>query len=211
MSVILYARVSTSEQTLEHQQTQAENAGFRFDRVIADHGVSGVAVPLKDRPDGKRLFDILRKGDVLVVRWIDRLGRNYADVTNTVREFIERGVVVRTIINDMTFDGSTTDPMQMAIRDAMIAFMAASAQAQAEAIKEAQKAGIAHAKGKEDLYRGRKPSFSRGQFQTTVDLLGKAVGISEIAKSTGLTRQTIYRIRDDVAGAEKSLAIWSLS
>ncbi|UVC07232.1 recombinase family protein [Rhizobium sp. TH2] len=210
MSVFFYARVSTAEQTLEHQRIQAEKAGFAFDHVIADHGVSGVAVPMKDRPEGKRLFDMLRKGDTLVVRWVDRLGRNYADVTNTIREFINRGVIIRTVINSMTFDGSTADPMQMAIRDAMIGFMAASAQAQAEATKEAQKAGIAHAKGKEDLYRGRKPSFSRAQFETTVDLLGKSVGISEIAKSTDLTRQTIYRIRDDVAGAEKSLALWRM-
>jgi putative DNA-invertase from lambdoid prophage Rac len=210
MSVFFYARVSTAEQTLEHQRVQAEKAGFTFDHVIADHGVSGVAVPMKDRPEGKRLFDMLRKGDTLVVRWVDRLGRNYADVTATMRAFIERGVIIRTIINGMTFDGSTKDPMLMAIRDAMIAFMAASAQAQAEATKEAQKAGIAHAKGKEDLYRGRKPSFNRGQFETVVDLLGKSVGISEIAKSTGLSRQTIYRIRDDRVGAEKSLAVWEL-
>jgi putative DNA-invertase from lambdoid prophage Rac len=210
MSVFFYARVSTSEQTLAHQQTQAEKAGFTFDHVIADHGVSGVVVPMKDRPEGKRLFDMLRKGDVLVVRWIDRLGRNYADVTATIRQFIERGVIIRTIINNMTFDGSTSDPMAMAIRDAMIAFMAASAQAQAEATKEAQKAGIAHAKGKEDLYRGRKPSFTRLEFELTIDFLGKGTGVSEIAKSTGLTRQTVYRIRGDAAGAEKSLAIWGM-
>lgn len=208
MSTFFYARVSTSEQTLAHQQTQAEKAGFKFDHVIADHGVSGVAAPMKDRPEGKRLFDMLRNGDTLVVRWVDRLGRNYGDVTNTIREFIQRGAIIRTVINNMTFDGSATDPMAMAIRDAMIAFMAASAQAQAEATKEAQKAGIAHAKEKQDLYRGRKPSFSRAQFQTTVDLLGKATGISEISKVSGLSRQTIYRIKDDMAGAEKSLAVW---
>jgi len=39
---ILYARVSTKEQTLEHQRTQAEEAGFRIDEVVADHGISGV-------------------------------------------------------------------------------------------------------------------------------------------------------------------------
>jgi DNA invertase Pin-like site-specific DNA recombinase len=210
MSVFLYARVSTSEQTLAHQQIQAEKAGFTFDHVIADHGVSGVAVPMKDRPEGKRLFDMLRSRDTLVVRWVDRLGRNYADVTDTMREFIRRSVVIKTIINNMTFDGSTTDPMQMAIRDAMIAFMAASAQAQAEASKEAQKAGIAHAKEKEDSYRGRKPSFDRQQFQTTVDLIGKGMGISEISKASGLSRQTVYRIKDDVAASEKSLAVWRM-
>ena len=44
----------------------------------------------------------------------------------------------------MTFDGSTTDPMQCAVQDALIAFMAATAQAQAEATKSAQRAGIDH-------------------------------------------------------------------
>lgn len=210
MSVFFYARVSTSEQTLAHQQIQAEKAGFQFDHVVADHGVSGVSVPMKERPEGKRLFDMLRKGDVLVVRWLDRLGRNYSDVTDTMREFIRRGVIIRTIINNMTFDGSTTDPMAMAIRDAMIAFMAASAQAQAEGIKEAQKAGIAHAKQKEDLYRGRKPSFSRAQFVTVTDLLEKEIGVSEIAKAAELSRQTVYRIKEDMAGAERSLAIWGM-
>ena len=58
-----------------------------------------------------------------------------------------RGVVIRTVINNMTtFDGATKEPMRQAVRDALIAFMAATAQAQAEATKEAQRAGIDHAK-----------------------------------------------------------------
>ncbi|WP_183919127.1 recombinase family protein [Rhizobium lentis] len=211
VATFLYARVSTSEQTLDHQKTQAEKSGFTFDHVIADHGVSGVSVLMKDRPEGKRLFDMLRAGDTLVVRWVDRLGRNYADVTDTIREFIRRGVVIRTVINGMTFDGSTSDPMQMAVRDAMISFMAASAQAQAEATKEAQKAGIANARDKgDDSYKGRKPSYSREQYTTVASLLGKNASVSEIAQASGLTRQTVYRIKEDPAAAEKALAVWSL-
>src|ERR1700751_5465017 len=125
---ILYARVSTLDQTIAHQRTPAEAAGFSLDHVIADHGASG-ASPLAERPEGRRLFDMLRSGDTLVVRWVNRLGRNYADVTDVIHEFIRRGVIVRTVINNMTFDGSTKDPMQMAVRDALIAFMAATAQA----------------------------------------------------------------------------------
>jgi hypothetical protein len=87
--------------------------------------VSGVSTRLDERPEGRRLFDMLRAGDTLVVRWVDRLGRNYADVTYAIREFIRRGVIVRTVINSMTFDGATKDPMQMAVRDALIGFMAA--------------------------------------------------------------------------------------
>lgn len=65
MQTILYARVSTEDQTIEHQRTQAEAAGFVIDHVVADHGVSGLNMVLSKRPEGRRLFDMLRKGDTL--------------------------------------------------------------------------------------------------------------------------------------------------
>jgi DNA invertase Pin-like site-specific DNA recombinase len=208
MAMFLYCRVSTVDQTVGHQRTQAEAAGFRFDHVLADHGVSGVSTKLADRPEGRRLFDMLRAGDTLVVRWVDRLGRNYDDISSTIREFMGRGVIVRTIINGMTFDGATQDPVQKAVRDALIAFMAATAQAQAEATKEAQRAGIEHAKGNGESYLGRQPSYSRDQLAMVRDMLGQGVGISAVAKATGLSRQTVYRIKDSPAAAEAALATW---
>jgi putative DNA-invertase from lambdoid prophage Rac len=140
---------------------------------------------------GRRLFDLLRNGDTLVVRWVDRLGRNYQDICDTIRVFMRRGIVIRTVINGITFDGATKDAMQCAIRDALIAFMAATAQAQAEATKEAQRAGIAHAKanGHVRAYKGRKPSYSRKQFENAQAMLGKSASVGEVAGSTGLTRQ----------------------
>jgi len=100
--------------------------------------------------------------------------------------------------------------MQQAVRDALIAFMAATAQAQVEATKEAQRAGIDLARTKHDRYRGRKPSFTREQFQAVRDMLGQENAIGRIANETGLSRQTIYRIKDDPAGAEATLAAWGL-
>lgn len=208
MSTFLYARVSTTEQTLEHQQTQAEAAGFKFDHVLADEGVSGVSVPIRERPQGKRLFDMLRNGDTLVVRWVDRLGRNYQDVTDTIRELVRRGVVIRTVINNMSFDGTTSDPIQMAVRDALIGFMAATAQAQAEVTKAAQRAGIDLAKRKPDAYRGRKPSFTQKELDAVRDLDAQGVGVSAMSKATGLSRQTIYRIKSDPVAAARALDIW---
>lgn len=206
---ILYARVSTAEQTIAHQRTQAEAAGFVIDKVISDAGVSGVNTRLAERPEGRRLFDLLRAGDTLVVRWVDRLGRNYADVTDTIREFMRRGVVIRTVINRMIFDGATTDPMQQAVRDALIGFMAATAQAQAEATKEAQRAGIEHAKEQPGAYRGRRPSFTREQFEQVQTMLAQGIGVSEIAREVGVSRQTVYRIRDDAAAAAAMLERWN--
>lgn len=208
MSTILYARVSTAEQDLSHQKTQAEAAGFQIDEVVADHGVSGVNVALADRPEGRRLYDKLRKGDTLVVRWVDRLGRNYQDVTDTIRHFMRQGVVIRTVINGLTFDGATEDPMRQAVRDALIAFMAATAQAQAEATKEAQKAGIAANKGDERKYRGKKPSFDRKAIAAVRDMLAKGMGASAIAKESGLSRQAVLRIRDNAVEMEAALARW---
>jgi putative DNA-invertase from lambdoid prophage Rac len=110
----------------------------------------------------------------------------------------------------MTFDGTTQEPMKQAIRDSLIAFMAATAQAQAEVTKEAQKAGIAHAQVHDDgtKYRGRKPTFTCDQFATARDLLGQGAGIAVVARTTGLMRQTIYRIQKQPEKQMAALRAW---
>jgi putative DNA-invertase from lambdoid prophage Rac len=146
-----------------------------------------------------------------LLRGVDRLGRNYEDVCDTIQVFMRRGVVIKTVINGMTFDGATTDPIQKAVRDALIAFMSAMAQAQAEATKAAQRAGIEHAKAKgERVYLGRKPSYDRKQFETVRDMLRHHI-IADIVLETGLSRQAVYRIQNDPVGAEAALAAWICS
>jgi putative DNA-invertase from lambdoid prophage Rac len=211
--IVLYARVSTTDQTTAHQVTQAKTAGFKIDKVVSDEGVSGIATKLCEREQGKRLFDMLRAGDTLVVRWVDRLGRNYIDVVDTIRDFMRRGVIIRTVINGMTFDGSTTDPMQCAVRDALIAFMAATAQAQAEATKSAQWAGIDHKRrAQPSAYLGRKPSYDRAAFDRIKLALDSACppSLSAIAKVEGLTKQTVFRLKQDPQAALAALDAWGL-
>lgn len=211
---ILYARVSSAEQTLDHQHEQATKEGFQIDDVIADHGVSGVSIPFADREGAKRLSDRLRRGDTLVVRWVDRLGRDYDDVTATIRAFMAKGVTIKTVLNRFTFDGATDDPVQKAVRDALIAFMAATAQAQAEATKAAQRAGIDHAKAGVDAgrkYRGKKPTFNRKTFEWVRGMLASpSHNISAIARDAGISRQTVLRIKADPATAEAALTRWGL-
>jgi DNA invertase Pin-like site-specific DNA recombinase len=212
LKTILYARVSTTEQTLDHQRTQATKAGFVIDEVVADHGVSGLTTKLFERPEGRRLPDLLRSGDTLVVRWVDRLGRNYDDVRDAIQSLMRRGVIVRTVISDMTFDGSTKDPIQMAVRDALIGFMAATAQAQAEATKAAQRAGIDAARAREGStrYLGRKPSFTHEQLIATQEALAQGTAPAVIARSVGISRQTVYRIKDDPMACLAALVAWDL-
>jgi len=71
-------------------------------------------------------------------------------------------------------------------------------------------ASSANANGGVCVNRGTgagKPSYSREQYDAVRDLLSRDAGISVIAKSTRLTRQTIYRIKEEPMMAEAALAI----
>jgi putative DNA-invertase from lambdoid prophage Rac len=60
-----------------------------------------------------------------------------------------------------------------------------------------------------DLGVGRKPSFTREQFAKVRSMLGQeALGVAQITKKTGVSRQTLYRIKP--AGAEAALVAWGL-
>lgn len=208
---ILYVRVSTSEQTSDHQLEQAAKASFQIDEVVKDHGISGVSSRLAEREGGRELLYKLREGDTLVVRWLDRLGRNYKDVTDTLRSLLDTGVTVKTVINGMVFDAHPRSAMERAVRDALIAFMAAQAEAQAEATKEAQKAGIAHHKAASpEKFKGRKPAFDRDQFRQVVALSNAGQGQSAIAKATGVNRNAVIRITKDPTKAEAALERWGM-
>lgn len=215
---VLYMRVSTAEQKIEHQLDQARAAGFDIEdqNVIADHGVSGVSTCLRERDQGRRLYDLLQPGDTLLVRWVDRLGRNYEGVKEVIEAFNKRGVTVCTVINRMVFeaDHKLTDPTMKAARNAILGFMAALAEADATAKREARQAGIAHAKASADAerkYRGKKPSYNRATFDAVQDLLAqKASTVSQIARETGLSRQAVLRIRDHADAADAALRRWEM-
>jgi DNA invertase Pin-like site-specific DNA recombinase len=60
--------------------------------------------------------------------------------------------------------------------------------------------------GRLGLNRGRQPSFTRSQLQVVWEMLGTGAAISAIADGTGLSRQTIDRIKVDYGAAEAVLA-----
>jgi len=90
--------------------------------------------------------------------------------------------------------------------------LAATAEAQAEASKAAQRAGIDLAKSKTDVraYRGRKPTFTRAQLAEMREMLGRRVGVSAIAMQVNVSRQVVYRIKDDPVAAEGALTTWRM-
>src|SRR5437660_1174030 len=57
-------------------------------------------------------------------------------------------------------------------------------------------------------YRGRKPTFTPEEFTAVRDLLGQGQGVGAVAKTSGLQRQTVYRIQNDPDGQAAALAVW---
>jgi DNA invertase Pin-like site-specific DNA recombinase len=83
------------------------------------------------------------------------------------------------------------------------------AEAQAEATKEAQRAGIEHHKATSpEKFKGRKPTFDRAQFDQAVALSEAGQGASAIAKATGLNRNAIIRITENPSKAAAALSRW---
>jgi len=86
------------------------------------------------------------------------------------------------------------------VRDALIAFVAATAQAQAEGTKSAQRAGIDHKRrAQPNAYLGRKPSYDRATFDRIRLALesARSPSFSVIAKVEGLSKQTVFRLKVD--------------
>ena len=54
--------------------------------------------------------------------------------------------------------------------------------------------------GAQGHYKGRKPSYSRKQYESAQAILGKSASVGEVGEVQGRTRQTVYRIKDDPAG-----------
>lgn len=139
-----YARVSTREQNLDRQLDALREFGLGDERIYRDKA-SGRDF---ERPARKRLEKRLRAGDVLVVKSIDRLGRDYDDIIEQWRRLTkERGVDI--VVLDMPIldtrgraDGITGQP----ISDIVLQLLSYVAQMERESIKQRQAEGIASAK-----------------------------------------------------------------
>lgn len=98
MKLYCYARVSTDDQsdsidTQKHRLTEfAKQASMEFGGLYADEGVSAYKNWLRDRPEGKKLWDAVAPGDVVAVVAQDRLFRDVADAAITFRTWNKIGI-----------------------------------------------------------------------------------------------------------------------
>jgi len=135
-----YARVSTKEQN-EGRQIKALKEQGIADRDIYIDKVSGNSF---ERPEYKRLLNVVRKGDLIVVLSIDRLGRNYTEVLEQWR-YITHELCANIKVIDMPLLDTTADPNNLDSRfiaDLVLQILSYVAQKERESIRQRQRQGI---------------------------------------------------------------------
>lgn len=174
-----YARTSTLEQ-VAGLEAQSVTLGVTGCEKLYSEQASSVG----DRPILRAAIDFCREGDVLVVTKLDRLARSVRHLGEIVDELSKKAVGLRVL--DLGLDTSN------ATGKLMLNVVGSVAQFEREMMLERQKEGIAKAK-REGKYKGREP-ISLPRRTRVSDLALAGLTKREIAKQTGLSERSIYRI-----------------
>lgn len=136
-SIVGYARVSTSHQSLEQQQDALTAAGCT--RIFADK-LSGVR---DDRPGLVALLDYARAGDTVMVVALDRLGRSLSGVIRTMERLTALGVLLRSLREGIDY-ATSTGRMLAGIFAALAGYERESMHERAAAAREAARLRSRH-------------------------------------------------------------------
>lgn len=178
--LIGYARTSTIEQVagLEAQIRDLKDVGCT-DKIFSEQ-VSSV----EHREHLDQALDYIRDGDTLVVTKLDRLARSVRNLVDIIDTLKDKNANLK--ILNMNLDTST------ATGELMLNLLASIAQFERELMLERQREGIAKAKV-EGKYKGRAPT-ARAKSDEVIKLHQSGMGASAIAKQTGISRSSVYRI-----------------
>ena len=188
MAIIGYARVSTTDQNLEAQLQQLQDAGC--DKVYQEKE-SGAK---EDRPELTAMLDYARKGDSIVVPKLDRIARSTKHLLQIVEDLQKKGVTFRALNIDL--DTST------ATGKLMLTMLGAVATFEREMMLERQLDGIAQAK-LAGAYKGRKPT-AKAQSAKVMELLAQGKTKQAVADALKIGVASVYRIVKDEGTAEKA-------
>nr|DAK83086.1 MAG TPA: gamma delta Resolvase, site specific recombination [Caudoviricetes sp.]DAO07715.1 MAG TPA: gamma delta Resolvase, site specific recombination [Caudoviricetes sp.] len=188
-----YARVSTVDQN-EARQMEA----------LREEGVEMIYMDKKsgkdfNRPEYQKMIASLKKGDVLVVHSIDRLGRNYEEIIAEWRK-ITKEIEADIIVQDMPLLNTTQnkDLTGTLIADIVLQLLSYVAQRERENIRQRQKEGIAIAKA-QGKYKGRaKKEINKELFDNTkIRWQNGEITKVQFAEIMGISRSTLYKLLED--------------
>jgi len=178
MRLFGYARVSTSQQSLDVQLKALKQQGVIDSRIFTDKQSGKDA----DR-EGLNLLRLkVESGDVVLVTKLDRLGRDTADMIQLIKDFDAIGVSIRFLDDGISTEG--------AMGKMVVTILSAVAQAERQRILERTNEGRLEAKAK-GIQFGRKPFIDRTKLNS---LHKKGMGATAIAKQMGIGRSTVYKL-----------------
>lgn len=182
MTILGYARVSTTEQNLDIQESALRAAGCEIVRSEKRSGSTTTG-----RTELQTVVEFLRPGDVLLVTRIDRLARSIGDLQDIVRAVKAKGASLRA--TEQPIDTST------AAGKAFLDMLGVFAEFETNLRKERQMEGIAKAKAA-GVYKGRPATIDAAQIRL---LKSEGKRPSDIAKLLGIGRASVYRALDQVS------------
>lgn len=147
MRKFFYARISTKDQTLDRQIVEAKNLGIEEEYIFLEVA-SG-----KDfkRPEYQLLKRMLREGDILYIKSLDRLGRNKQMILDEWNELVKIKRIDIVILDMPLLDTTKYKDMnglENLISDIILQLLSYMAEDERVRIKERQKEGIKIAREK---------------------------------------------------------------
>ena len=190
MTIYGYVRVSSTDQNEGRQMIAMAELKIPEERIFVDKQ-SG-----KDfqRPAYKSLVRKLRPGDVVYVKSIDRLGRNYEEIQNQWRILTkDRGVDIVVIDMPLLDTRRGKDLMGTFIADLTLQLLAFVAQNERETIRKRQSEGIAAARSR-GVQFGRPCQKAPENFGAVVKQWRRgSLPLPDALTQTGLKKSTFYR------------------
>lgn len=186
MSLIGFARVSTSQQDLSIQLDALKEAGCE----VIFHGKQSGA---SDENEAKlaEMINYVRRGDLILVMKLDRLGRSLKSVLATIDSLHEKGATIKSM--DGVIDTSNKSPFGKAMLNLIATFAQLERDLIVSRTQEGREAAI-----KAGKRVGRLQKISSFERQKIKDKLNSNIAnITELATKYNVSRTTIRRIRDE--------------
>ena len=185
-----YIRVSAKDQNEERQLIAMKELDVNLDRIFMDKQ-SG-----KDfqRPQYKKMVRELRKNDLLYVKSIDRLGRNYSEILEQWRILTkERGVDIVVLEMPLLDTRRGKDLMGTFLSDIVLQVLSFVAENERSNIKQRQAEGIAAAKARGVQFGRPKIEMPDNFMQLVSQWENKKIRLSYVLEVCQISKATFYR------------------
>ena len=178
--VVAYRRVSSEGQSLDRQEFQ--------DAVkVFEETESGAK---RDGPQLNLMLDYIRDGDTVQVWELSRLARSLRDLEEIVEKITAKGASVHFLSEGLKFGAGSGDDIFSTFQ---MQVLGAFAQMERSLTKKRQREGIQKAKAR-GVYKGRQATIDAEKVKA---LLEKGLSASEVAKTLGVNRSSVYRLAKD--------------